>query len=155
MTLEPNNRSVTIDFESSHENARGSVWKAILNGLRCRCPRCGTGKLYRAYLKVDDQCASCDLELHHQQADDAPPYFTMFIVGHLLIPLVFLVEVNWQPAWWVHLALWGPMAGVLSLWLLPVVKGAIIAVQWNMGMHGFGDNSGEASDRTHLDNEER
>jgi uncharacterized protein (DUF983 family) len=153
MTMESNNRSVTIEFESSREKARGSVWKSMLNGMRCRCPRCGTGELYRNYLKVVDECPSCDLELHHQRADDAPPYFTMFIVGHILVPLVFLVEVNWQPAWWVHLALWGPMAIVLSLWLLPVVKGAIIALQWKMGMHGFGGEDGTDQDATHLDTE--
>jgi uncharacterized protein (DUF983 family) len=85
--------------------------------------------------------------------DDAPPYFTMFIVGHLLIPLVFLVEVNWQPAWWVHLALWGPMAGVLSLWLLPVVKGAIIAFSGTWACTASVTRAARRQDATHLDTE--
>lgn len=150
MTLESEHRSASINFEGAPANSRGSLWKAMLKGMRSRCPRCGTGKLYRSYLKVVDQCTSCDLELHHQRADDAPPYFTMFIVGHLLVPLVFLVEINWKPVWWVHLALWGPMAIVLSLWLLPIVKGAIIAVQWNMAMHGFGNEGAADDDPTHI-----
>ena len=155
MTLESHQRSHNIDIVSGEAGSDGRSWaSAMVNGVRCRCPRCGTGKLFTSYLKVVDVCPSCDQELHHQRADDAPPYFTMFIVGHLLIPLVFIVEKNWRPDWWVHLALWGPMAIVLTLWLLPMVKGAIVGIQWALGMHGFGeeDHAGDqdAGDPTHM-----
>lgn len=155
MTLETHHRSHSIEIIGQQAERQGVPWAiAMLNGLRCRCPRCATGKLYSSYLKVADVCPSCDLELHHQRADDAPPYFTMFIVGHLLIPLVFVVERMWQPHWWVHLALWAPLSIVLTLWLLPIVKGAIIGVQWANRMHGFGEQSAGADqidgDPTHL-----
>ena len=48
-----------------------------------QCPACGQGALYGKYLKVVDRCGTCGEELHHQRADDAPPYFTMIITGHV------------------------------------------------------------------------
>jgi uncharacterized protein (DUF983 family) len=115
-----------------------AIWPAMLRGARCRCPNCGTGRMFRAYLKVADTCPDCREELHHQRADDAPPYFTMMIVGHVVIGGLLVVERTWQPEMWVHLAIWLPLTLALSLWLLPRVKGALIGLQWAARMHGFG-----------------
>lgn len=122
-----------------------SVWRSMLRGFRGRCPRCGNGKLFSAYLKVSQDCVSCNQALHHHRADDAPPYFTMFIVGHILVPLVFWVERSWKPDLSVHAALWLPLSILLTLWLLPMVKGAIVGLQWAVGMHGFGLSDEESS----------
>ena len=102
-----------------------------------RCPNCKQGRLYGTYLRVNDQCERCGEELHHHRADDAPPYFTIFIVGHVLVPLVLWTEVVFQPQLYVHFALWLPLALVMTLALLPVVKGAIVGLQWALYMHGF------------------
>ena len=151
MSFESRNHSAVIGLPASTgEQSRGSAWRAMYNGARCHCPRCGTGKLFTSYLKVAGDCPSCDLELHHHRADDAPPYFTMFIVGHLLVPLLFFVEVAYQPQWWVHTLLWVPLAIMLTLWLLPITKGAIIGLQWNFGMHGFEDARSNDADKTYL-----
>lgn len=107
-------------------------------GWRCRCPDCGEGRLFASFLKVPHACAHCGTELHHHRADDAPPYFTMFIVGHVVIGALLMVEKRWQPEVWVHLVLWLPLTIVMSLWLLPRIKGALIAQQWALRMHGFG-----------------
>lgn len=117
--------------------------RSMGRGALCRCPACGTGRLFRAYLKVADRCEACGEELHHQRADDAPPYFVMFIVGHVVIAACLAVEIRWHPAFWIHFALWLPLTVVMTLGLLPVVKGAIVALQWANRMHGFG---GEADD---------
>jgi len=69
----------------------------------------------------------------------------MFIVGHILVPLVFLVELRWKPDLSVHAALWLPLSVLLTLWLLPMVKGSIVALQWAVGMHGFGLSDEESS----------
>lgn len=108
-------------------------------GARLRCPACGQGALFHKYLKVSDHCPSCGEELHHQQADDAPPYMTILIVGHIVVPLVLYVERGWQPPEWLHLVLWLPLTLALVLAILPVAKGALIALQWALRMHGFGD----------------
>jgi uncharacterized protein (DUF983 family) len=62
----------------------------------------------------------------------------MFIVGHVVIPLVLLVETTWKPALWIHAALWVPLVIGLSLALLQPVKGTVIGLQWALRMHGFG-----------------
>jgi len=114
-----------------------SVGTAMLRGMMGRCPYCGRGRLFRAYLKVADNCPACGEALHHHQADDAPPYFTMTIVGHIVIAAVLAVEVSFHPPIWLHLSIWIPLTLVLSLVLLPIVKGAIVGMQWANRMHGF------------------
>lgn len=115
-----------------------SPWQAMARGIAQRCPACGGGALFGKYLKVQPACAVCGTELHHQRADDAPPYFTMMIVGHVVIGGVLSLEKALAPSLWVHLALWLPLTLALSLWLLPMVKGALIGLQWALRMHGFG-----------------
>jgi len=114
------------------------VKEALLRGARQRCPACGEGKMFHAFLKVSDTCPSCGEELHHQRADDAPPYFTILIVGHIVVPLLLWMEQKWQPETWVHMVVWLPAILLLSLWFLPRIKGSLIGLQWQQGMHGFG-----------------
>jgi uncharacterized protein (DUF983 family) len=114
-----------------------SLLRAMLRGLRCRCPNCGEGRLFRAYLKVVDRCPVCHEELFHQRADDAPPYFVILITGHIVVPLALLMEAELSPPYWVHAAIWGPLTLALVLGLLGPVKGAIVGWQWANRMHGF------------------
>ena len=107
-------------------------------GAGGRCPACGKGSLFKKFMKVTNACAYCGAALHHQRADDAPPYFTIFIVGHILVPLVFIVERVWQPSYLVHAAIWLPLTLGLTFALMPIVKGAVVGLQWALGMHGFG-----------------
>ena len=109
----------------------------MARGFMCRCPSCGKGRLFRAFLKVADTCPNCGTDLHHQRADDAPPYFTMMIVGHILIPAVVIMERVWHPEIWLQLAVWLPLTVFLTIGLLQPVKGAIVGLQWALRMHGF------------------
>lgn len=113
------------------------VMQAMKRGFRCRCPACGEGKLFRAFLKVNDNCPACGEELHHHRADDFPAYLVIVIVGHIVVPLVLAVETDFAPSYWIHLALWLPLTLGLSLGLLQPVKGTVVAIQWFLGMHGF------------------
>lgn len=141
---------MTIIRSSSPENDAASaarpVWRSMKRGWAQLCPACGKGPLYRAYLKVNDTCPHCTEELHHQRADDAPPYFTMFITGHVVVGGILAMEQAYAPPTWVQLAVWLPILVVLSLWLLPRVKGALISYQWANRMHGFGDPQVEGAD---------
>jgi hypothetical protein len=56
-------------------------------GFRGRCPRCGEGKLFRAFLKVDNHCSVCGLDFTPHRADDLPAYLVIVIVGHLVVPV--------------------------------------------------------------------
>lgn len=116
-----------------------SLWR----GFAMRCPACGKGRLFRAFLKVVDRCPHCGEELFHHQADDAPPYFTILIVGHVVVPLMLTVELEYLPPIWVHMTLWPTLTLFLSLMLLPRIKGAVVGWQWAQRMHGF---DGEGSE---------
>jgi uncharacterized protein (DUF983 family) len=114
------------------------VWSAMLAGWRCRCPACGRGRLFRAFLKVADTCPECSEALHHQRADDAPAYFTMVIVGHVIVGGILALEKARHPETWVHLVIWLPLMAAMTLFLLPRIKGALVGLQWANRMHGFG-----------------
>ena len=73
----------TRDYGSTEKR---DVWAAIKRGFRGRCPRCGEGKLFRAFLKVDDNCSVCDLDFTPHRADDLPAYLVIVIVGHIVVP---------------------------------------------------------------------
>jgi uncharacterized protein (DUF983 family) len=111
--------------------------EALRRGLRGRCPACGRGNLFSRFLKVTERCAACGEELHHQRADDAPAYFVILIVGHIVVPLALMVETAFAPPLWLAFSLWLPLTLVLSLLLLQPVKGAIVGWQWAHRMHGF------------------
>jgi len=117
-----------------------NLYDAMMRGARLKCPACGTGRLFRAYLKVADACPACREELHHHRADDAPPYLTIVIVGHVIVAGVLALEQSMAPPQWVHLALWLPLTVILSLALLPSIKGSIVGLQWANQMHGFGSH---------------
>lgn len=111
---------------------------AMLRGWRCRCPNCGTGPMLRGYLTVRDHCPVCGEELFHQRADDGPAYLTILIVGHLLAPIMLYVFTEYQPDPLVASSVFSVGAVALSLYLLPRLKGALVALQWAKRMHGFG-----------------
>ena len=109
----------------------------MMRGMMGRCPACGEGKLFRAFVKVADRCNVCGEDLHHHRADDFPAYLTIFLVGHLVVPIAMYVEIAYQPSYWLHTVLWAPMVIILSIGLLQPIKGAIIGLQWAQRMHGF------------------
>ena len=113
------------------------VFSSLLRGAMLKCPACGIGSMFRRYLKVADTCPHCGEALHHHRADDAPPYFTIVIVGHIVVSLVLAVEMAYRPPLWLHAALWLPLTVILALIILPSVKGALVALQWALLMHGF------------------
>jgi len=137
------NTPASADDSSNDTPVSERDWaQAAKRGFAQRCPACGTGKMFHSYLKVVDTCGSCHQALHHHRADDAPPYFTMFIVGHIVVGALLWAEKTYQPPTWVHLSIWLPLAVLMSAVLLPRIKGALIALQWAHGMHGFGETAG-------------
>jgi uncharacterized protein (DUF983 family) len=117
-----------------------SLLGAMRRGWVGRCPSCGIGALFAKFLKIDAQCRHCNEELHHHRADDAPPYFTILIVGHIILALILIVEQNWSPPYWLQMSIWLPLTLVLIFWFLPRIKGALVGLQWANRMHGFGGN---------------
>lgn len=127
--------------------AKRDVWTAMKRGFFGRCPRCGQGKLFRAFLKCDGRCPVCDLDYTPHRADDLPAYLVIVIVGHIVVPTVLYVETDYSPPVWLQLAIYLPFTLVASLALLQPVKGAVIGLQWALRMGGFDENppSGDPS----------
>ena len=119
------------------------VWTAMKRGFRCRCPRCGEGKLFRAFLKVDNNCSVCNLDFTPHRADDLPAYLVIVIVGHLLVPVILWIETDYSPPVWLQLSIYLPFTVIASLLLLQPVKGAVVGMQWALRMHGFDENNPE------------
>jgi uncharacterized protein (DUF983 family) len=125
-------------MSENHTSSAGvTTVQALRRGLFGLCPACGEGRLFRAFLKVTDRCAACEEELHHHRADDFPAYVVILLAGHIIVPLVLALETEVAPPVWVHLAIWLPVTLGMTLGLLQPVKGAIVALQWKLGMHGF------------------
>ena len=117
--------------------AKRDLWTALKRGLRGRCPRCGEGKLFRAFLKVDDHCSVCGQDFTAHRADDLPAYLVIVIVGHIVVPAALMIETNYSPPVALQLAIYLPVTLVASLALLQPVKGAVVGMQWALRMHGF------------------
>ncbi|MGD0563615.1 MAG: DUF983 domain-containing protein [Roseiarcus sp.] len=119
---------------------RRDVGLAVRRGLFGRCPRCGQGRIFRAYLKVVDACPVCREDLSPQRADDAPAYITMLIVGHFIVAGIIAAEELWPDSpVLLGSIVWTLLAGAASLLMLPRVKGALVGYQWAVRMHGFGE----------------
>lgn len=111
---------------------------AMLRGWRRRCPNCGSGPMLRGYLKVRENCPVCGEAFHHHRADDGPAYLTILIVGHVMAPLILIAFTKWRPDPWMLATVFSIGTVALSLFLLPRLKGALVALQWAKRMHGFG-----------------
>ncbi len=129
--------------QDGHSTGPRSLQQALLRGAMLKCPACGVGGLFHRYLKVVDQCPQCGESLHHHRADDAPAYFTIVIVGHVVVSLVLAVEMAYRPPLWLHAALWMPLTLALALVLLAPIKGLLVALQWALLMHGFDPDAKE------------
>jgi uncharacterized protein (DUF983 family) len=132
-----------MPLDSGEARPPRDVRRAMWRGFARRCPACGAAALFGRYLKVRDACPGCGEALHRHRADDAPAYFTILIVGHIVVGAVLPVERAFSPPLWLHGLLWGPLTLWLTLALLPRIKGSIVGLQWALYMHGFGAQAEE------------
>ena len=99
-------------------------------GLKCRCPQCGEGQVFRRYLKFKDQCEACGADFTIADSGDGPAFFVGFLVLIVVTPMAMLTELFFRPHWIVHLLLWVPLTFILSMWLLRPFKSLLFALQW-------------------------
>jgi uncharacterized protein (DUF983 family) len=117
-----------------------SLTSAMWRGFRSKCPNCGTGKLFGRFLKVVDDCLVCGEDFTPQRADDLPAYLVIVVVGHTIVPAVLMVEAYYAPPAWLQLLIWLPATLISALALLQPIKGAIVGLQWQLGMQGFAES---------------
>lgn len=115
---------------------RPSLFDVIMRGMRKRCPKCGHGRVLHSYLKVTPTCGVCTERLGHIRADDFPPYITIVVVGHIVVPLILLAERQYAPPTWLHMSLWPTLALLLTALVLPIAKGVCVGLMWHLGLQG-------------------
>jgi len=120
--------------------------EAVARGARGRCPRCGEARLFRRFLKPHSHCPSCRQDWSHQQADDFPAYVSIFLTGHLVAPLIIALVRDTGLSVSTLVAIILPLSMALMIGLLQPAKGAIIALQWWFGMHGFSKERPQKTD---------
>jgi uncharacterized protein (DUF983 family) len=102
----------------------------VLEGLRrggtLHCPTCGEGRLFARYLKPTPRCAVCGADNTIYPSDDAPPYLTALLVGHLFVPVLLWIDHAFDPAMWLEMSIALPLFAILTMATLPFVKGAVI-----------------------------
>ena len=109
---------------------------AVRRGLANRCPVCGEGRIFTGYLTVVQACAACGTPLGRLRADDAPPYFTILLAGHILVPGVLWVEKAYMPPMWLHMVVWLPLFTIVCMLLLRPIKGAVVGWMVRLGFTG-------------------
>lgn len=102
----------------------------LLAGLRGKCPACGKGPLFQGFLTIRPACSVCNTSFAGLDAADGPAVFIMLIAGAIVVGAALVVELKYQPPYWVHAALWLPLSLGLSLGLLRPLKGLMIALQF-------------------------
>ena len=96
--METVSTATTVWTRDTVKGEKRDLWTAMKRGFRGRCPRCGEGKLFRAFLKVDNNCSVCGLDFTPHRADDLPAYLVIVIVGHIVVPAALWIETNYSPA---------------------------------------------------------
>ena len=140
-------QTMQTEWKNAETTDKRDLVTAIRRGIFCRCPNCGQGRLFRAFLKPVDHCAVCDEDFTPQRADDLPAYLSIVIVGHIVVGGFMMTDLVWSLSNWAHLAIWTPLTVLLAVTTIQPIKGAVIGLQWAARMHGFGHNEPAPEDK--------
>jgi len=126
-----------LDLPEGDDPAPRPLGRSVRRGWARRCPNCGAGPILKGYLKVRPACPACGEDLHHHRADDGPAYLSILITGHVMAPALFLGFTLFRPDPLLLASVFTIASVAMSLYLLPRLKGMIVAIQWAKRMHGF------------------
>ena len=125
----------------SADTAERPLKEAMLRGFRNRCPACGKGRLFARFLKATPACDFCGEDMTRHSADDLPPYLSIIVTGHVVVPIVLEVEMAYHPSMAFHMITWPLVTLIMAGALIQPFKGAVIGLQWAFRMHGFGSGN--------------
>ena len=134
--MQAENKAIVLG--GNEDTEKRPLLRSALLGLACKCPNCGTGKIFNGFLQVKPSCDSCGEDLSHQRADDLPAYLNIFVVGHVVVGAM-MVFMTWN-----LLGMWATMFATIFLCVLAAflmmrpLKGMVVGIQWALRMHGFG-----------------
>ena len=140
------NASLTAEFSYTRRHAGVIDWpimstatgpdqatllQSALRGIACKCPRCGKGKLYAGFLTLATKCNACGLDYAFIDSGDGPAVFVIMIAGAIVVAAALIVEIKYQPPFWLHAVLWLPLTLAVTLWPLRAIKSLLIALQFH------------------------
>ena len=120
--------------------AKRDVLSSVFRGACARCPNCGRGRLFRAYLKPVESCAECHESLKHIRADDGPAWLTILVVGHIVGALALHQEMTAPLPVGTSIAIFLALSAVMIAWFLPRAKGMFVGAIWAMDATGIDKN---------------
>jgi uncharacterized protein (DUF983 family) len=103
----------------------------FIAGLTCRCPRCGKGRLFHGFLTLAPRCEACGLDYSVMDSGDGPAVFVILFAGFIVVGSALIVEALYQPPFWVHAVLWGPLILLTTIGPLRPMKGLMVALQYH------------------------
>jgi len=108
-----------------------TLTESALRGVACKCPRCGKGSIYSGFLTLRPACEVCGLDFAFMDSGDGPAIFMIMIAGAIVVAAALIVEVKYQPPFWLHAALWLPLILATTLLPLRAMKSLLIALQYH------------------------
>ena len=116
--------------QAAETHAAPRLSQVLMRGFSGKCPACGEGSLFRAYLKRRDACPCCGESFQGLDADDGPAWLTITIVGHVVIPLLYILETRATLSYPLEAAMLILVTIALVLFVLPFAKGLFIGNLW-------------------------
>jgi uncharacterized protein (DUF983 family) len=123
--------SAIMNNTSDAPEPETTVLQSALRGIACKCPRCGQGKLYAGFLTLAPSCDRCGLDYAFIDSGDGPAIFIIMLAGAIVVGCALVVEVKYQPPYWLHAVLWLPLILATTLLPLRAMKSLLIALQFH------------------------
>jgi uncharacterized protein (DUF983 family) len=120
-----------MNVSDSPQPERPTLLQSVLRGLACKCPRCGGGKLFTGFLGLRPRCEACGLDYTFIDTGDGPAIFIIMLAGAIVVTCALIVEVKYQPPFWLHAVLWLPLIVATTLLPLRSMKALLIALQFH------------------------
>lgn len=110
-----------------------NLWRALWDGLRLRCPRCGQGRIYRTRWEMHPHCPHCSLGFERGEGDFLGAITIAYAVTSVLIAIgVFLLAALTELSAGVQVAIWSVFGALFLLLFYRNMKGIWIGILYLM-----------------------
>jgi uncharacterized protein (DUF983 family) len=124
--------------EPEINQGRPGIVQVALYGL---CPQCGAKTLFAGPARFADHCGPCGLDYSAFNVGDGPAALLTLVIGALVIVLAMIVDVAFNPPFWVQALIWVPVTILMTIWSLRVAKAALLAAEYrNKAREAGGDD---------------
>ena len=73
--------------------AQPSLTRAMLRGLARRCPRCGSGQLFRGWFTMVERCPRCGLSFSREEGAWLGSFVISFGVTEALLAVIIAISI--------------------------------------------------------------